>query len=184
MGCANDLISLDPNCDALKKKGGIKKRVWAGLKDNLTLTVDADGNVDTVTVAALSPAAGLVTYTGKKLKHNGALTGEVGENTNTIKQDLNLVLYHYTQEQKTAIENLFNSEEVVLFVETEAGQIECWGYDTGLTASALTGGTGTALNDSTAITVTLTGSQDGLPKVCAFDTDLQGNIDYLDGLVL
>lgn len=180
--CANDLVNLDPSCAALKKKGGLKKKVWLVSYDKVTFTVDVDGNIDTLTLATASPANVLNTYTGKRLKHNAALTGEVGENANTIKQDLNLVLYYYSQAERDSVDTLFQSEELVAFVQTEGGQIECWGYDTGLAPSALTGGSGTALNDTTAVTVTLSGSQDTLPKACKFGANLAADIAYLDAL--
>lgn len=180
--CANDLLNLDPSCNALKKKGGLKKKIWIVGYDKATLTTDVDGNIDTITLATASPANVLNTFIGKKLKHNGALTGEVGGNTNTINQELNIVLYYYSQSERDAIDALFQSEEVLAFVQTESGQIECWGYETGLTASALTGGTGTALNDDTAVTVTLSGSQDTLPKVCKFGVNLAADIAYLEAL--
>lgn len=188
--CASDLQELDPSCAALKKKGGLKKRVWIGSYDNVvTVLDDTTGYIDGVSMVSASPANKLYKYIGKKLKHNGAFEGQVGENTNVINQNLNLVLYAYTPAEREAIEKLFNSEEVVAFVETEAGQIELWGYETGLTASALTGGSGTALNDSTAITITLSGQQDTLPKVVVIDdassatSDLESTIAALDALI-
>lgn len=187
--CASDLQELDPSCAALKKKGGLKKRVWIGSYDSVVSVLnDSTGYIDGVSMVSASPVNKLFKYIGKKLKHNGAFEGQVGENTNVINQNLNLVLYAYTPAEREAIEKLFNSEEVVAFVETEAGQIELWGYETGLTASALTGGSGTALNDSTAITITLSGQQDTLPKVVVIDdassatSDLQSTITALDAL--
>jgi hypothetical protein len=180
--CADQLTNLDPPCDALKKKGGLKKKVWVIGFDNATLTVDGDGYVDTLTIATTSPATLLNYFIGKRLKNNAVLTGEIGENANTINQDLNLVLYYYTPANRVAIENLFTSEEVIIFVETEAGQIEVYGYDTGLVASALTGGSGTALNDATALTITMSGAQDTLPKVAKFGADLAADIAYLNNL--
>lgn len=187
--CAVDLQELDPSCNALKKKGGLKKRVWIGSYDAVNAvtppTTDVDGYVTSITLNTSpvgSPVNYLYKYIGKKLKHNGTFEGQVGENTNVINQNLNLVLYAYTPAEREAIEKLFNSEEVVVFVETEAGQIEMWGYDTGLMASALTGGSGTALNDSTAITITLSGQQDTFPKVLKTGSTLQDDIDYLDAL--
>ena len=181
--CANDLISLDPPCPALKKKGGLKKKVWAVSFDKATLTVDVDGNVDTITLATASPANVLTTYTGKKLKNSGAYTLEVGENASTMKQDLALRVYFYTQAERDAVDALNKApEELLFFVQTEAGQIECWGFDTGLLPSAATGGTGTALNDDTSMLITLSGQQDGVAKVCKFGADLAADIAYLDAL--
>jgi len=181
--CANDLISLDPPCPALKKKGGLKKKVWAVSFDKATLTVDVDGNVDTITLATASPANVLTTYTGKKLKNSGAYTLEVGENASTMKQDLSLRVYFYGQDTRDAVDALNQApEELLFFVQTEAGQIECWGFDTGLLPSAATGGTGTALNDDTSMLITLSGQQDGIAKVCSFGADLAADIAYLDAL--
>lgn len=182
MSCANELTSLAASCAATKKKGGVKKKVWAAPFGAVTFTYDVDGNIDTVTIATTSPATVLTTYEGRRLKNNGAYTGEVGENANTISQALNLVLYAKEQNERDAINALFQSDELIVFIETESGDIEAWGVDTGLLPSALTGGTGTALNDSTGITVTLTGSQDGIATKCKFGATLADDIAYLDAL--
>lgn len=182
--CSTLLSELDPSCEALKKKGGVKKRVWVGRKDDITFTTDVNGYVDTVTIASdSSPNNLLYKYIGRKVKHNGTYEGAVGENTNTINQTLNLVLYFYTPGERASIEQLFTSaDELVIFVETNGGQVEVWGYDYGLEPSALTGGTGTAINDSTAVTVSLAGEQDTLPKVLKTGSTLQDDINYLDAL--
>lgn len=182
MACAEDLVSLETSCEADQSVGGLNKRMWALEKDKLTLTLDVDGQVDTVTIATTSPVTLLKTFTGKQFTHNGALTGEVNTNVNTIKQDLNMVLNYFTQPQRAAIDALFKSDECIFFVETNAEQIECWGYEYGLKASALTGATGTALADSRAVTVTMSGSQKTMPKVCDFGADLAANIAYLNNL--
>lgn len=181
--CAGELISLDPTCEALKKKGGLAKKIWAAPFDQLTFTTDVDGNIDTVTVATTSPATVLTTYTGKKDKHSGTYAGQVGENANTIQQDLAMRLYFFTQAERDAIDALFaNTQETVFFVQTQAGQIECWGYDTGLLPSAFTGGTGTLLNDDTSVLMTYSGQQDGVAKVCKFGATLADDIAYLNAL--
>lgn len=180
--CSTLLSNLDPSCEATKKKGGIKKKVWIGFFDVMTFTEDADDYVDSVTLASASPANVLYTFEGKKLKNNGTFEGQIGENTNTINQNLNLVLFYFTPDERESINNLFTAEDVVVFVQTEGDQIEIWGFDTALNASALTGGSGTALNDSTAITITLSGQQDGLPRVLKTGATLQDDIDYLNAL--
>lgn len=182
-GCADDIISLIPDCETLKSKGGVKKKVWAVAHDSATYTLDGDGYVDTVTLATTSPATTLKVYSGKKLKNNGVITGEIGENSNSLKQDLNLVLFAQTPEERAAVQKLFYSDELDIFIQTEAGKIELWGYDAGLVSSGLTGGTGTQLNDSTAYTVTMSGSQDDLPKVCKFGATIADDVAYLDALV-
>ncbi len=182
MACAEDLVSLETSCLADQSVGGLNKRMYALEKDKLTLTLNGDGEVDTVTITTTSPVTLLKTFTGKQFTHNGALTGEVNTNVNTIKQDLNMVLNYFSQEQRAAIDALFKSDECIFFVETNAEQVECWGYEYGLKSSALTGATGTALADSRAVTVTMSGSQKTMPKVCNFGADLAANIAYLNNL--
>lgn len=182
--CSTDLSELLAGCDAVRKRGGVKKRVWIGRLADITYTTDGDGYVDDVTLAVASPPNLLYKYIGRKFKHNGTLEGVIGENFNSITHNVNLLLYYYSPEEKAAIEKLFNAEDVVAFVELEAGQIEIWGLDTGLNASALSGGTGTAFQDSTALTVTLSGAQDTLPKEFRYNSSatLQDSIDALDAL--
>lgn len=187
-GCEINLANLPASCAAVRKRGGIKKRVWITFLNAFDYTLDVSGYVDTVTMVSASPPKTIYQYQGRKFKHNGTLTGLVGENFNSITQLLNLLLYFYTPAERAAIEKLWNAEDVVIFIETEGGegngQIEVWGLDTGLNGSALAGGTGTALNDSTALTVTMSGPQDTLPKVLkpTGTTTLQQAIDYLNAL--
>ena len=122
--CSTLLSNLDPSCEATKKKGGIKKKVWIGFFDVITFTEDSDGYIDAVALASASPANVLYTFEGKKLKNNGTFEGQVGENTNTINQNLNLVLYYFTPEERQAINELFTAEDVVVFVETEGGRLK------------------------------------------------------------
>jgi len=182
--CATDLNNLNPSCPAFKKKGGLKKKSWAIALDDVELTVDSDGNVDSITILAASPVVKMKTFTSKKNKNSGAYALEVGENANTMKQDLLQRVYFYDQIERNAVDLLNqNTQELLWFVQSEAGQIECWGFDTGLLPSAATGGTGTVTNDDTSMLVTYSGSQDGVAKVCKFGATLADNIAYLDALV-
>lgn len=182
--CSTELEELLAGCAAIQKKGGIKKRVWVGRLSDITYTTDGNGYVDAITLAAASPANKLYKYQGRKFKHNAQVEGVVGENFNSITHTVNLLLYYSTPAEKSAIEKLWVAEDVVVFTELEAGEIEVWGLDSGLNGSALSGNTGTNLQDSTALTVSLSGPQDSLPKSFRFgsSTTLQDSIDALDAL--
>lgn len=189
MATCVDLISgLDPSCDALSKVGGVKKRVWvtqlAQLNQSTPFSVDGDGYIDAITMALdpSSVAYKLKKFIGKKSKNAGTYELTIGENVNTYNTSFTLVLYHFTPEDREAIESLVNAEDVVVFAETEAGQIEVFGIEQGLMASAGTGGTGTLLNDNTAFSLTLSGEQKKLPYLFDSGTGLAGSISYLDGL--
>jgi hypothetical protein len=188
----NILDGLDPSCQALKKQGGLKSRVWIGNYDDIVTTKDGDGYVDAVVMTG-SPVPQLYKFIGKDFKNNYALAGAIGENLNTINPTLNLLLYYFTPAERAAIEGLYNAEKLVVFVQGVGGEgksvIEIFGLLNGLKASALAGGSGTNLNDSTAITVSLAGEETELPKVLksgSFGPNesgyVQQNVDYLDAL--
>lgn len=195
--CEIDKIvdGLDPSCLAVKSQGGIKKRVWIGNLEDISFTYEDDdpaGYVDAISLAG-SPAAKLYKFIGREFKHNMAYTGVIGENLNTINPALNLLLYYFYPEERAAIEALYQAEDLVVFIERVGGEgkacIEIIGLLNGLKASALAGGTGTVLNDSTAITITLSGEETTLAKVLksgSLAPDENGylaeNIDYLDAL--
>lgn len=186
------LDGLDPSCEAIKKQGGINKRVWIGNFDEIATTDDADGYIDSVVLAG-SPTPTLFQFEGRDFKHNGTFEGVIGENLNTINPTLNLVLYYFTPQERAAIEGLYNAEKLIVFVQGNGGDtkaaIEIYGILNGLKASALSGGTGTILNDTTALTISLAGEETELPKVLKSGSllptqagYLQENIDYLDAL--
>lgn len=196
MACSNLTLGLDPSCTALKKVGGLAKRVWVGQISQLdSFTV----NETTLDIQTLIMAMnGSVRFTlkkfiGKKLKHNASTPVEVGENINVFNQTVALVLFHYTSLEKSAIEGLVNSEDLFVLVETFAGQIEVYGIEVtdsessedpigGLNCSAGEGGTGTALNDPTQYTVTLSGQHKIMCRIFNVSptATLAENISYLD----
>lgn len=196
--CVNLTESLDPACNALKKLGGLTKRVYVGQLSQLdSFTVDSSTlDITGITMADnVSIPYKLKKFVGRKLKHSATSEVEVGENVNVINQAVALVLYHYTSRQKSAIEGLINAEDLFVFVETNAGQIEVYGIDTtgsvssddpigGLNCSAGTGGTGTLLNDSTAFTVTLSGQHRIICRIFNISTSatLAQNLAYLDNI--
>lgn len=185
--CVTLLDSLDPSCSALKKVGGVNKRVWIGQLSQLS-SYSHDAATKDITALTLG-SCGSTSYTlkeflGKKYKHNGTYELAVGENVNTVTQSAILVLYHFTSRDKEKIEQLFNAEDLFVLFENNAGQIEVWGINFGLNASAASGGTGALLNDPTAITVTLSGEQQTLSRIFNISptATLAQNIAYLTSI--
>lgn len=195
--CANLTGGLDPSCEALKKVGGLTKRVWLAQLSTLDsytingITLD----IESLTMCSTSPVSTLKKFIGRKLKNSATTEVQVGENINTILQSVILVLYHNTSLEKKNIEDLINAEDVFAIVETNAGQIEIYGIDTrgsasssdpigGLNCSAGTGSSGVLLNDSTAFTITLSGQHRVIARLFNISTSatLAENIAYLDGI--
>ena len=66
-----------------------------------------------------SPVPKLYKFVGKDWKHNYGLEGQIGENLNTIKDTLNLVLNYFLPSERAAVEALFNAEKLIVFVQTK-----------------------------------------------------------------
>lgn len=186
------LDGLDPSCQALQKQGGVNERIWIGNFDDIATTDDDDGYIDAVVLAG-SPTPHLFQFKGRAFKHNYGIEGTIGENFNTLNQTLNLVLYYFSPAERLAIERLYNAKKLIAFVQGNGGDsksvIEIFGILNGLKASALSGSSGTVLQDTTALTVSLLAEESELPKVLktgSFSPTqagyLQENIDYLDAL--
>ena len=109
LDCKNKILnSLIPICQATKKPGGLDRRVWVCNFDDAVITYDDEGYIDGVVMTG-SPVPKLYKFVGKDWKHNYGLEGQIGENLNTIKDTLNLVLNYFLPSERAAVEALFNA---------------------------------------------------------------------------
>lgn len=196
--CKNLANGIDPSCEALKKLGGVAKRVWVGQISQLdAYGVDSNTlDINSLTMALTGSIPNtLKKFIGKKLKNSATHDLEVGENRNIFNQAVNLVLFYKTSRELYNIEKLANAEDVFVILENNDGDLEVYGIDTnenessndplgGLNASAGTGGTGILLNDTTAYTLTLSGQHRIMKRIFNRTTTstLAQNIAYLDSI--
>jgi len=186
MATCNDLISgIDPACDALNKVGGVNKRVWIGLKANISYTIDSNGYVSAVTMGNVgSISAKLYKFIGKRDKNSFAFPMTAGDNINTFNHTAVMQLYYSTPSELETLNQLANADDMVVFMEGNDEKIYVLGLGKGLNATAGEGGSGTLLNDSTAYTMTLSGEETSTPKI--FRTVAGASIStltaYLDNL--
>ena len=182
----NDLISgIDPACDALNKVGGVNKRVWIGLKGNISYTTDSNGYVNTISMATSgSLPTKLYTFTGKRDKNSFSFPLTAGDNINTFNHTAMMMLYYSTPAELESLNQLANADDLVVFMEGNDGKIYILGLEKGLNASAGEGGSGTLLNDSTAYSLTLSGEQTKTPNIFRVNAaaSLATNQAYLDAL--
>lgn len=182
----NDLISgINPACDALNKVGGVNKRVWIGLKGNITYTKDSNGYVNTVSMGTVgSLPSKLYTFIGKRDKNSFAFPLTAGENINTFNHQAMMALYYSTPSELETLNQLANADDVVVFMEGNDSKIYVLGLDKGLNATAGEGGSGILLNDSTAYMITLSGEQTTAPNIFRVNAaaSLATNQAYLDAL--
>lgn len=197
MACNELTRGINPDCDATRKAGGLNKRVYVGLLSDLDAVTFGTGNL--VTGFTFAATKGFVKFIGKREKHNSVMALEVGENFNLRNHGVNLVAYYNTAEELEALDSLLDVEGAFMVVETNSGELEVWGLNKGanfanfgLKASAIDGGSGTAITDSNIYTLSMNGNHENLqlyfqgppagePPVAL---TLAQNIAILDALVV
>lgn len=117
------------------------------------------------------------------------ITAEGEGNVNIYAQTVQPVLYHATQAERTAIEELFALDQAFFIVPMRSGQIVCYGIsndadtlqDFGLALTEGDDAVGVALNDMNAQTATFAGNM--LHKAIIFGegNTYAENITTLDG---
>lgn len=169
MSCNTLTRGLNPTCLALKKPGGVNKRVWVGMLDDLSGVTFGASGINRVIAFAFEATKGFSQFIGKREKHNGTMAIEVSENRVLRNHAGNLVLYYNTGEELGTIEELLDAEGVFIVFETKAGQLEVWGLnkgsnfqDFGMKAASLEGGTGTVLTDNNNYVLGLSGLHENL----------------------
>ena len=139
--CA-DLVNLDATCDAIKKVGGVTARVWFGkVRDFISQAGDQFFKKDDPSSTFGVPVwmlfyddtaianTELAYFDGVQLKHTGSFELVPGANVNAYTHNVNLVLYHYTQEQLEKLQTLMLTEDVFCILLTEAGGFKVYGLD-------------------------------------------------------
>lgn len=185
MANCNDLLAgLMNGCDAINKVGGVNKRVWIGKKDNILPSYDTAGYVNSIAMSTVgSIPSKLYKFIGKRDKNSATWPMTAGDNVNTFNHTAILELFYSTPTEMLSIENLCNSDDLVVFMQGNDDKIIVLGLKDGINASAGEGGTGLLLNDSTAYKVTLSGEQTVMPKYFSVNgtiATIAQNIAYLD----
>ena len=165
--CVTSLsTSLSGACAAVKKAGGVNKKIYAGsVKDLQGVTFSANG-----TISALTFATGkqLVSFTGRVAKNTASepITAEGEGNVNLYAHTVQPVLFHFTQADRVAIEELFALDQVFFILPMRSGQILTYGLsnnantlqDFGMKLSEGDDAVGIELIDMNAQTATFAGN--------------------------
>ena len=191
MACNELTRGINPNCEATRKSGGLNKRLYIGLLSDLATVTFGTGNL--VTGFTFEATKGFVKVIGKREKHNSVMALEVGDNFSLRNHGINAVIYYNTPDELQALDSLIDVEGAFIVAETNSGELECWGLNKGsnfmnfgLKASAIDGGSGTAITDSNIYTLSMTGNHENLQLYfdAGSSATLQDNIDTLDALVI
>jgi len=162
--CATLTTGINPGCAAIKKVGGVDKRVWIGETKDIDITAITFGSNDEVTAFDLISTKTLKKFIGKNDKHSGKSTPVPGVNVALWNQEVSLVLYIKTAAERKAYADLCEAEDLFIIMETNAGDLEVYGISCkgvdgidsyGLKMSGGEKGTGVLKNDDTSAKVTL-----------------------------
>lgn len=182
----NDLISeMQPACDALKKVGGVNKRVWIGKKSNISYTEDSNGYISSISMGTVgSVSSKLYVFSGKEDKNSFTFPMTAGENVNTWLHTAILLLYYSTPSDLEALNQLANCDDSVVIMKGNDDKFYILGLGKGLKGTAGEGGSGILLNDSTAYSLTLSRDQMEPPHIFRMNaSSTPAQIEaYLDNL--
>jgi len=199
--CVKSTVGLDPSCAALEQPGGVNKRFWAAKRDTIDMATAVITNGMLVsfsmkqTVAAVvadpeaePPVVGvdaeyypLNKFIGKRDKHDFGVTATKGDNGVTYTQMGKPTLYGYTHAERQAIENLFKEDDLVIFVQTNAGQVKAYGWGIGINGTTYEQKEGILLTDPTSYVLNMEGLELASPLILnASGSTLAANIAYLN----
>lgn len=150
------------NCDTLKAAiGGLKKRFWVGVIDELDTTqtlanVDGSGNI--VSLSFLT-YGNLYKFVGIKDGNSGSDDVQRDDDGNPFfPHQFTFKIYDETAADTNAIYDL-SFADVYCIYETATGDFEIVGLPLGLSITSATRATGNTPGDSTVRLVTLDGNQ-------------------------
>lgn len=179
---------MNPLCEALNKVGGNNKRVYVGVKSQITgYSQSGTGDISGISMDLNgSVPFTLYKFIGKRDKNSGSFPVTVGENVNTYNHTAVMALYYSTSTELDTLDKLVNEDDVFVIMQGNDGKLMVYGIELGLNASAGEGGSGTILNDNTAYTLTLSGEQMKSPRYFNVTTGatLVQNLAYLDSIAV
>lgn len=195
--CVTNLASILPDCFALTKPGGVRDFVYLFRRADLRGLPVPD--TTSKLLVALDIVQGKVKKVqGRKFQNGAAYDAKVsGTGVTTYEHKPSIRIYHSTQLDREAIEQMVLCEDTIVAVPTNAGQIEIYGLTLGLKLGTGKGGAGIKLDDDNTFLLELIGQEPKLPQLFqapdvpavtgppAFParTGIDASIAYFDALV-
>jgi hypothetical protein len=171
MSCITLSKSITPNCEALKRPGGVGKRVFLGSVLDISALTFNTTNTHDLEAIAMKTGKQLVQVVGRPAKSSATTTFEDGENFSLRNQQVNVIAYARTAAERQALEDIIEQDQMFAVVERNDGQFEVYGISLlnysnwGLKVTGGSYNTGVELNDETGVTLELTGGFKNMPLV-------------------
>ncbi len=186
--CIANLSSILPDCAALTSVAGVRDFFYICRRADFSAAPTVSAGV----VTALSiTATKLKKVQGRKFQNSGdteLATNATGKTR--FKHAYKARIYHRTQADRNAIQQLALAEDLVVISPNNDNQIEIYGLTLGLAPTSGKGSTGTKLDDDNTFLFDFSGEEPGVPALYNTVTtptteaaDFATNIAVLDALV-
>ena len=183
--CDYELLKgIQASCEAIKRVGGLDKRIYISTVSALQSITFGTGN--SITAFVFKSGRGFVKYIGKPERNASSSDVEPGPNVNIRNHTLSPVVYYETAADLEALDNLIDSEGIFAVVETRAGGLEVFGINKvnwdsfGMKVTSNPQNSGVVLNDDTAFLPVISGGHTNLQLLYNPGTALATNITALD----
>ncbi len=191
--CVESLtVSISPDCAALKKLGGVSPDFYLlSVKDLDDISYDATDGFITALTWLTSKV--LIKVSAKMFKHSYSepIQDEGEGNVALYQQTFNAVVYHSTQAERNAIEEIVSLDRAAVIYQGRDGKFYVGGIvknsedfifsEWGLKVTAGDDTTGVQLNDQAAQTLTISGNMPNKALIFGEDSTTAENIATLDG---
>lgn len=159
---------VDLNCEAVRKVGGVKQRLWIATSlEGFSVTTDVDGYV---TALNFDTYGGLVKFTGTKNGHSGGSTVQITDGGNRFFQhNVQITLMPDTPIEDDAILDLI-SGDYPMILEDRNGDFFLYGATNGMSITEGTQNTGTEATSAIGDILTFAGEEKTKP-LRILDTD-------------
>jgi hypothetical protein len=168
------------SCDALKRVGGVNKRLWLFNLTALSTPIVAltDGYVTNI---PLTTYQSLYKIEGAKFAHSFEINEQRSDEGNVqFEHKVMIKVVHTTPTQDAVLEDLTTSD-VVAVIQTNNNEFVILGAQNGLSATELKIGSGQKSGDSSASAITLTGNEQSIYKRL-LRTDVNTTLTYLNAM--
>ena len=183
------MIDLTPSRCALKRIGGIDKRIFVGsLSDVAGFTTNTAGEIITLVMKTGKQLYALV---GKPYEGNHNTNFADNPNATLYEQTVNFISYVDTQQEKNAIELLRDQDDLFVIVMNNYGRFEAFGLvgmegrpAQGLRITGGGHGIEAAAGGGSGTPLTFTGTESRLPVYTNFADDAALEVEYLEALLI
>lgn len=183
--CDYNLIKgIQASCLAVKRVGGLDKRIYISTVSSLESVTFGVGNA--ITAFVFKAGRGFVKYIGKPDRNASSSDVEPGPNVNIRNHTLSPVVYYETAADLAALDALIDSEGIFAVVETRAGGLEVFGINKtsfasfGMKVTSNPQSSGVLINDDTAFLPVISGGHTNLQLLYNPSVALATNVAALD----